>query len=421
MERRIGIRSVALLQEPIAEEAGTSFVVSVNGRPTFCGGANWIPADVFLPRVDAARYRAWVQLAADAGMNMLRVWGGGTYEADAFYDACDELGVLVWQDFMFACGMYPANEAFLETITVEAEAAVRRLRSHPSIALWCGNNEDHLLAYREALEAPFPARVIYEHVLPEVCERLDPGRPYWPGSPYGGTDPNDPTQGDRHTWEVWHGELAPIRDYPLHEGRFVSEFGMLSAPHPATIASFAPPSERTPMSPTVAWHLKADGGAERVAHYLRSLPEPVDLEGWVHATQVVQADAMTTAITAWRRRWGVPGHRAVGGALVWQLNDCWPALSWSLVDHLLRPKGAWYAVGRALAPLALGIAEPLDAPAVWAMNATDDPVEGTVHVDAWSHDGSRIGQLVAWVSARAQRDDRARDVRRCAGADRAAL
>ena len=177
----------------------------------------------------------------------------------------------------------------------------------------------------------------------------------------------------------------------MHEGRFVSEFGMLSAPHPATIASFAPPSECTPLSPTVAWHLKADGGAERLAHYLRSLPEPVDLEGWVHATQVIQADAMTTAITAWRRRWGVPGHRAVGGALVWQLNDCWPALSWSLVDHLLRPKGAWYAVGRALAPLALGIAEPLDAPAVWAMNATDDPLEGTVHVDAWSHDGSRMG------------------------------
>ncbi|HKD76793.1 MAG TPA: glycoside hydrolase family 2 protein, partial [Ktedonobacterales bacterium] len=243
---RVGVRRIELVQAPIADQAGTSFYFRVNDAPIFCQGANWIPADNFLPQVTPERYRQWLELARDAHMNMVRVWGGGIYEQDVFYDLCDEMGLLIWQDFMFACGMYPAHEHFLANITAEAEAQIRRLRHHPSVALWSGNNEDYLVArkdYQPAIapdvDEAFPARAIYERRLPELCARLDPDRPYWPGSPYTpaefGDDPNGMTGGDRHTWEIWHGPKLPYQEYASYGGRFVSEFGMAALPARATI------------------------------------------------------------------------------------------------------------------------------------------------------------------------------------------
>ncbi|MBW8847754.1 MAG: glycoside hydrolase family 2 protein [Burkholderiales bacterium] len=367
--RRIGLRTLRLLQEPVAGEAGSSFHFEVNGQALFAGGANWIPDDNLLERITPARYRERVAQAAAAHMNMLRVWGGGIYEHEAFYEACDELGLLVWQDFMFACGLYPANAAFQASVRAEAEAAVKRLRHHACLALWCGNNEDYMLAESVGLAGPgvpaerFEARAIYEGLLPEVCEALDPGRAYWPGSPFtpGDAKSSDATVGDRHSWEVWHQQMLPYQRYGDVQARFVSEFGMQSHPSLGLFESVLPESERFPESRTVQWHNKAGSasgpdGHRRLSVYLAdNLRVGPTLAEHVYATQFVQAEAMRVAYQDFRRRWQQPGARAVGGALVWQLNDCWPVTSWALIDSAGTVKPAWHAVRRVLAPIAVAV------------------------------------------------------------------
>jgi beta-mannosidase len=402
-ELRLGLRRLRLVQEPLAEEPGTSFLFEVNNIPIFCGGANWIPSDSFTPRVSAERYRAQIQQAADAHMVMLRVWGGGIYEEDVFYDLCDELGLLVWQDFMFACGMYPDLDWFQASVRAEAEAAVKRLRHHACLALWCGNNEDYAIA--ESIHAShlpfdgdftamrFPARAIYEQLLPEVCGALDPTRTYWPGSPYGGAHSADPTVGDVHVWGVWHGAMAPYQQYPRLAGRFVSEFGMQALPERAMIESFAPPAERYAESRTLEHHNKAADGPRRLAvNQSDTTPAPADLDGYIYASQLVQAEALGAAYRGWRRRWAGHGHQAVAGALVWQLNDCWPVTSWAIVDYALRPKPAYYVVRRELAPLVVGLAHAAEAAEVWVASSATRPVEAVLELRAFTFDGQVVAE-----------------------------
>jgi beta-mannosidase len=387
---RLGLRRVRLLQEPVAGEPGTSFCFEVNGRPIFGGGANWIPADSFTTRLKADTYRELLTLAAGANMAMLRIWGGGIYEDEIFYDLCDKLGLLVWQDFMFACGVYPAHEAFVASVRAEAEAQVRRLRNHACLALWCGNNEDYQIAQSLGLydhgsdperDERFPARRIYERLLPEVCAELDPARIYWPGSAYGGANSQDQTVGDRHTWDVWHGVMAPYQAYTRYEARFVSEFGMQAAPALATLEAVLPPEERHPQSRTLEHHNKAEGGPRRLAAYLSdNIRAGDDLASYCYATQLVQAEALGHAYRTWRRRWHGPGRYAVSGALVWQLNDCWPVVSWAVVDSALRPKAALAAIRRELAPLALGLMHEGEGAALWAVNGTPEPVTATLEL-----------------------------------------
>lgn len=401
-EKRLGIRHLRLVQEPLENEPGTTFLFEINKRPIFCGGANWIPADSFTPRVSAERYREWLNLAAEGHMVMLRVWGGGIYEEDIFYDTCDELGLMVWQDFMFACGMYPAHPSFQSSVKAEAEAAVQRLRHHPSLVLWSGNNEDYAIAesvkaYDPAFEGDFtqtkfPARAIYEQLLPEVCARLDPTRPYWRGSPYGGAASSDPSVGDRHTWDVWHGGMADYHQYPKYEGRFVSEFGMQSMLELAMVESFTPEKERTPYSRVMDFHNKADGGPRRLAAYLAdNLPVVSDLEEYIYATQFIQSEALAFALRGWRRRWGGPGKYAVAGALVWQLNDCWPVTSWAVVDYALNPKPAYYTLRREMAPLALGLWDYKNGKAAfWGVNNQTAAVEAELRLTTWTLDGQKV-------------------------------
>ncbi len=398
---RLGLRRLRLVQEPLADEPGTTFLFEVNNTPMFCGGANWIPADSFLPRVSPERYRALLQAAVDANMNMLRVWGGGIYETDLFYDLCDELGLLVWQDFAFACGLYPAHDWFQASVKAEAEAAVRRLRHHASLALWCGNNEDYQIAESVGAYDPafagdfaqtrFPAREIYERLLPSVCAALDPTRPYWPGSPYGGASVHDQTIGDRHTWDIWHGHMADYHEYPRFAGRFVSEFGMQAMPALETIAACVPPEERYPQSRTLDFHNKAADGPRRLVAYLNDTVRiPADLEGYIYATQLLQAEALAVAYRGWRRRWGGPGRRATAGALVWQLNDCWPVISWSIIDSYLCAKPAWYVIKRELAPLVVGLARSPDGGAeVWAVNGLPMMLEVELALFLWRLDGQQ--------------------------------
>jgi beta-mannosidase len=401
-EQRLGIRRLRLVQGAVVGEAGKSFFFEVNNVPIFCGGANWIPADMLLPRVSPDRYRTYLQLAADAHMHMIRVWGGGIYEADIFYDLCDELGLLVWQDFLFACGIYPAHEVFLQSVSAEAEVAIKRLRHHPCLALWCGNNEDYDIARSQnrpiagPITDAFPARVIYEQLLPELCAQLDPGRVYWPGSPYGGAsdDNNDALEGDRHVWTIWHQTMLPYQDYLQNGGRFVSEFGMVALPSAASLAAMADPAERYPGSRTLDYHFKAEGGVRRLAVYLsENVRIPADIDRYRYATQVMQAEALAAAVRGWRRQFQSHGHFGCGGALVWQLNDCWPSISWAIIDDAAHPKLAYYAMRRALAPIALELGhESETASALWAGNSTSEQVHGVVQVRRWSLSGQIEGE-----------------------------
>jgi beta-mannosidase len=397
----LGMRRLRVVQEPVEGETGTSFYFEVNNLPIFAAGANWIPEDHFLNRISRERYFERVKQAAEANMVMLRVWGGGIYEDDAFYDACDEMGILVWQDFMFACGLYPAHAEFLQSVRAEAEAAVHRLRHRASLALWCGNNEDYAVAesvgwYGPGKDSgPFVAREIYEKLLPEVCAEHDPTRLYWPGSPYtpGGALSSDQSIGDRHTWEVWHGAMHPYQQYIQFEGRFISEFGMQAYPSMSALEQSIPAEERFPQSRTMEHHNKAgptgqrSDGHRRLAVYLSdNLPDPLTLEGYIYATQFIQAEALHYAFRDFRRRWGRAGKRAVGGALVWQINDCWPVVSWAVIDSLGIPKPAYYVMRRGLAPFALG----LQGGQVWAANSTSQEAGFELEIKVFDLQGQNL-------------------------------
>jgi beta-mannosidase len=418
--RRLGLRRLRLLQGPVAGEAGRSFHFEVNGREIFAGGANWIPDDNLLNRITPARYRERV-----AQMTMLRVWGGGIYESDDFYDACDELGVLVWQDFLFACGLYPAYPAYLASVEAEARAAITRLRHRASLAIWCGNNEDYMLAESVGAYGPgkdlarFDARTIYEDRLPSLCSQLDPGRPYWPGSPYTSTTEGllpsqDPSIGDRHSWEVWHQLMLPYAQYAKVGARFVSEFGMQSHPSLALLEASIPAAEQFPGSRTMQWHNKAfspavgaDGHRRLAVYAADTLRAPNTLAGEVYATQFVQAEAMRHAFEAFRRGWREPGARACGGALVWQLNDCWPVTSWALIDSSGRPKPAWFATRRALAPVACALrrATGTDADAApwtaWAVSSLPSEQAVLAHWQLHALDGAPLADHAHALTLRA--------------------
>ncbi|GAA5944751.1 beta-mannosidase [Sporobolomyces koalae] len=369
VKRKVGFRRIEVVQAPLVDAPGMSFCFRVNNVPFFVGGSNWIPIDSVLTNATPDRYRKWLELLVESNQQMIRVWGGGTYEHDTFYDLCDELGILVWQDFMFACGAYPAYPEFIASVKQEAIDNITRLRSHPCLALFAGNNEDYQVAEAEKLEydpddhegdwskTNFPARELYERVLPALVRELSDAV-YWPASPYGGKTTRDPTIGDLHQWDVWHGVQAPYQDYPVLSGRFVSEFGMQAAPHPQTIEYFlnGDQQEAYPQSRTMDAHNKAAGHERRLAGYIaENIRLDNTLPGYIYATQFIQAEALATAFSGWRRlfRGGVD-KAYCAGALVWQLNDVWPCTSWSIVDYFLRPKPAYFAIKRALAPIALG-------------------------------------------------------------------
>jgi len=372
-EKRFGLRRVRVVQRKLKDVCGTSFYFEINNIPIFCGGSNWIPADSFVPRITSQRYHDWVRMAVDSNQIMLRVWGGGIYEQPAFYEACDEMGVLVWQDFMFACGNYPASTDFLDLVRREAFSNIKLLRHHPSIVLFAGNNEDYQYCEAESLDydphnhdpeswlrSTFPARYIYEKILAEATSSLVPDTYYHFGSPYGGKTSADSTVGDIHQWNIWHGTQEPYQRFPSLSGRFVTEFGMQGLPSTEIIDSFLPDKEdpdRYALSSTIDFHNKADGHTRRVAMYMneniRYSFEP--LETYVYHTQLMQAECVSTAYRSFKRNWKGPGNEECAGALVWQLNDCWPGTSWAVIDYALRPKLAYYAVKRELQSLTIGL------------------------------------------------------------------
>nr|GAT54791.1 predicted protein [Mycena chlorophos] len=360
---RVGFRRVALIQDELTEAdqygTGTTFLFEVNGVRMFAGGSNWIPGDNFLTTITPERYRAWLTLLRDGNQNMVRLWGGGVYEPDVFYEICDELGILVWQDFQFACGVYPAHDSFVASVRKEAEDNVKRLRHHPCLALFCGNNEDYQMVLQWGDVKDFPAITIYEDVLPDVVERLTGPQPvpYWRGSPYGGKgwDTADPTIGDVHQWNIWGGKELPYQDYAKLGGRFVSEFGIPAHPSMKTIKYWmadAPKEQWHAQSALMAQHCRAGSFERRFSILMNEMFRVTeDLETYVYNTQILQSEALTFAYQVWRRKWAGHGREYV----VWQLNDCNPVSSWALVDYFLRPKPAYFTVARQLAPISVGI------------------------------------------------------------------
>ncbi|MDO0910905.1 glycoside hydrolase family 2 protein [Streptomyces sp. DT2A-34] len=352
--RRVGFRTVELDRRP--DEHGTGFTLAVNGERLFARGVNWIPDDVFPSRVTRERYRQRLRQAADAGVDLVRIWGGGIYESEDFYDACDELGLLVWQDFPFACAAYPEEQPLRGEVEAEARENVVRLMPHPSLVLWNGNNEN-LWGFRDwewesRLAGDSWGEGYYLGLLPRVVAELDPTRPYTAGSPWSGSwdrHPNDPAHGTHHSWEVWNRE--DYADYRLSVPRFVAEFGWQAPPAYATLRRALPGEELAPDSPGMLHHQKADDGNGKLRRGLErhfAFPEG-DFEGnfeghfdrWHYLTQVNQARAVAAGIEHWRSHWPV-----CAGTVVWQLNDCWPVTSWAAIDGDGREKPLYHELRR---------------------------------------------------------------------------
>ena len=353
MAKRIGLRTLHLQRKK--DKWGESFQFVVNGVPFFAKGACWIPADTFAPHLKYTDYANLIKSAATAHMNMLRVWGGGFYEADTFYDLCDELGICVWQDFMFACATYPNfDNTFIANISAEFDDNIRRLRHHPSIALWCGNNEmeqgwvgdrwnDRQMNWADYSK-------LFDKLLPEICHKLDPQRDYWPCSPHSPHDDrndyNNPQWGDAHLWNVWHGK-QPFEWYRTALHRFCSEFGFQSFPEPKTVYGYTAPQDRNITSYVMEHHQRSGIGNTTIMTYLLDwfrLPDEFEATLWL--SQILQGMAMKYAVEHWRRN--MPRTM---GTLYWQLNDCWPVASWASIDYHHRWKALHYMAKQFFAPV----------------------------------------------------------------------
>ncbi|MEV5962810.1 glycoside hydrolase family 2 protein [Kribbella sp. NPDC051952] len=376
---RVGFRTVSMNVAP--DNDGTPFVLSVNDKPIYVRGANWIPDDAFVTRLNAQTYRTSIQDAVDAGMNLLRVWGGGIYESDEFYDVCDELGILVWQDFLFACAAYSEDEPLRSEVEAEARQAVTRLSSHASLAVWNGNNEN-IWGYVEwSWRVPLAGRAwgegYYFDVLPKVVAELDPRTPYSPGSPYSYDHfihPNDERHGTMHIWDVWN--QVDYTTYRKYKPRFVSEFGFQGPPAWSTLVSVVHDSPLDPYGQQMLVHQKAFEGNLKLERGLGDhLPAWKDIDDWHWTTQLNQARAVAYGIEHFRSLFPLNT-----GAVVWQLNDNWPVVSWAAVDgHGIR-KPLWFALKRVYAERLLTVQPREGELVIAAHNDTDAAWTGEITV-----------------------------------------
>ena len=410
--RRIGLRFLRLRRD--ADEIGESFAFEINGRPFFCKGANWVPHRIFLPEITRADYARLLQDTADSHMNMLRVWGGGIYESDDFYELCDELGILVWQDFLFACGVYPSWEpAFMENVAAEARDNIRRLRHHPSLALWCGNNE---------LEGAFGGKndyswveygALFDKLLPGIVAELDPDTAYWPGSPHspvGNRDEcNSDNSGDTHHWSVFFGRQS-FESQRNWRCRFMSEYGFQSFPELRTVEAFTEPGDRALMSRIMDYRQRSEVGNQVILSYLIDWFQlPQDFSATLILSQISQSLCVRYAAEHLRRI-----QPRCQGVLYWQINDIWPCASWSSIDSFGRWKVLQYEARRFFAPVLVSIEEDLAASSArihvsnqspdadvlavrWQITDTDGRVlvEGGAPVSLASQSGGYVSDLDA--------------------------
>lgn len=389
--RRVGLRMLELIQQK--DEWGHSFHFRCNGVDFFAKGANWIPNDVFQTRVTKDDYAYQLGSAVDAHMNMIRCWGGGIYEQDDFYDLCDELGLCVWQDFMFACSSYPAHEpAFMENVRVEFEENVKRLRHHACLAIWCGNNE---LEQMRVIADDNPTKMtfaeygsLFDELIPSVLKRFDPARPYIPSSEHTPAkfgdrwnNPGDPTCGDAHLWAVWHGR-QPFEWYRGAYHRFCSEFGFQSFPEPETVYGYTDPEERNVTSYVMELHQRSGIGNQTIMHYMLSWYRlPTGFENTLWLSQIQQGMAIKYAVEHWRRN-----RPRCMGAIYWQLNDCWPVASWASIDSHGRWKALHYMARAFFAPV--------------LVSGVEDSAKGEVEVHIASDELKPRSAVLRWRATR---------------------
>jgi beta-mannosidase len=360
--RQIGLRTLTL--ERHTDEWGESFYFACNGVPFFVKGANWIPASPYPWQPQLSLYELFVKAAADANMNMLRVWGGGVYEDDSFYTLCDEYGIAIWQDFIFACGTYPSFDGdFMANVTAEATDNLRRIRHHACMALWCGNNEieqgmPDSPGWQESMSWE-QYSLLFDDLLAKLVHEHAPQTAYWPGSPHtplgDRSNHRSPDSGDTHLWDVWHGK-APFEWYRTRPDRFVSEFGFQSFPEPETVAEFTLPEDRNITSYVMEHHQRSGIGNSTIIHYLLDwFRLPTSFEGTLWLSQILQGMAMKYAVEHWRRN--MPRTM---GAIYWQLNDMWPAPSWASLDWKGNWKALHYMARRFYAPLLVSGVEDVE-------------------------------------------------------------
>lgn len=390
---QVGLRTLELRRRP--DEWGESFTFVVNGVPIFAKGSNWIPADSFPTRISDEQLEHLFRSVVQTHQNMLRVWGGGFYEEERFYDLCDRYGILVWQDFIFACSGYPLDEpAFLDNVHAEAIENIRRLRHRASLALWCGNNEMEWgwVAWgwnRPELEnAKQTYDQFFHHALPEWCAAEDPDRSYWPSSPSSGIpfeDPNSQERGDAHYWDVWHGR-KPFTAYRTQFPRFMSEFGFQSLPPLQTVAVYAAPEDWNMTSYIMEHHQRShNGNGLMIAQMTDTFRMPEGFPSLVYLSMVLQAEGIRYGVEHWRRHM----HR-VSGTLYWQTNDCWPVASWSSLDYYGRWKALHYAARRFYAPLLLSIQDDGSWMSLYVSSDLLESWDGTVRWSLETLDGQRL-------------------------------
>lgn len=398
-EMKLGLRTITVRREPDAW--GESFEFVVNGLSVFAMGADYIPEDNILARCTPLKTERLLKDCVAANFNCVRVWGGGHYPPDYFYDKCDELGLLVWQDHLFACGVYSMTEAFTENITREIEDNVRRIRHHASLALWCGNNEMEEAWVSWGFPKPPKLRSDYikqfEFIIPRIMKETDPNTFYWPSSPSSGgnfDNPNDENRGDVHYWQVWHGN-KPFTDYRNFFFRFVSEFGFQSFPGIETIKSFTLPEDRNIFSHVMENHQKNGSANGKILFYLAStFKYPKDFESLLYASQLLQAEAMKYGVEHWRRNRG----RCMG-AIYWQLNDCWPVASWASIDSFGRWKALHYFAKRFFAPVLLSACEEGTKVSLHVTNETPSAFCGEVSWKLSKTTGETVAEGSSPVSA----------------------
>ncbi|MFC1483512.1 glycoside hydrolase family 2 protein [Candidatus Neomarinimicrobiota bacterium] len=404
-ELPIGLRTIELVREK--DERGETFGFKVNGNLIFCKGVNWVPADALPERPTEDHYRALLGACKEANMNMIRLWGGGEYQPDIFYEFCDENGIMIWHDFMFAVGPFIANEAYLANVEAEITSVVRRLRHHPSIVLWSGNNEcesnmgggqQWIEKYEAVTWEEYDK--IFNELIPQTAARYDPDRPYWPSSPHHPLDRDkanpdwETSSGDAHPWDVWHG-AEPFSWYEDNLGfRFVSEYGFQSLPVMETIRAFTAPEDRYFASYVLDHHNKcgkigaARPGNQRIAAYMTDMFKlPDSFADWVYVSQIMHGEAMKIGTEAYRRNFP---HTT--GALYWQLNDNWPTISGSSIDYYGRWKATHYFAVRFFNPVLVTSKVNNAAVSIWGVNDRLEPLNAELHWTLSRFDGDEVEQ-----------------------------
>jgi len=401
--KKLGIRTVELITEK--DSIGESFYFKLNGKPVYMKGANYIPQHSFITEVNQEHYTQLIQDVAAANMNMLRVWGGGIYEDNYFYQLCDAKGILVWQDFMFACAMYPGDANFLENAKQEAIENVNRLRQHPCIALWCGNNENnegwHRWGWKDGKSEAVQQEIwdgydaLFNHILPKVVDSLHPSVSYWESSPkFGRGDARYQFEGDAHDWWVWH-DGYPFEHFEEQVPRFMSEFGFQSYPSIETVKYILEQDSIDLAHPAIASHQKHHRGFSLIQEYMeRDFPIPSKGKDYVYMSQLVQAYGISKGIQAHRR--AKPYNM---GTLYWQLNDCWPAISWSSIDFFGNWKALHYQAKKDFKNVLLSTKQQDNKVAIYVVNDHFNAIKDTLLIKLFTMDGTLISEVTKEIES----------------------